>query len=131
MKPITTSAGLKMAIQQLELQQATELILLKEEYARTKESLKPSNLLKSTLKDVVGSPGIKMDVFNAAIGLTTGILAKKLVIGKTINPLKKILGVIVEMFVANKVSKNADEIKSTGSSIFNTLFRKKEHSVNP
>ena len=50
-------------------------------------------------------------------------------IGKTINPFKKLLGIIVEMTVANKVAKNADDIKSAGSSIFKTLFRKKEVPV--
>ena len=129
MKSISTSADLKLAIQQMEFQQASELILLKEEYNRTKEGMKPANLIKSTLKDVATSPGFKLDVFNAAIGLTTGILAKKLVIGSTLNPFKKILGIIVEMAVANKVAKNADGIKSTGSLIFNTLFRKKEQPV--
>ena len=131
MKSISTSADLKLAIQQLELQQASELILLKEEYQRTKEGMKPANIIKNTLKDVATSPGLKLDVFNAAIGLTTGILAKKLVIGSTLNPFKKILGIIVEMAVANKVAKNADGIKSTGSLLFNALFKKKEQPVNP
>lgn len=131
MTSISTTADLKLAIQQLEMQQAGELILLKEEYNRTKEGMKPANIIKSTLKDVATSPGLKLDVFNAAIGLTTGILAKKLVIGSTLNPFKKILGIIVEMAVANKVAKNADGIKSTGSLILNAIFRKKEQPVKP
>lgn len=126
MKLITTSAHLKMAIQELELRQANELILLKEQFNKTSESLKPINLIKSTFKNAVSSPDLKTDVFNAVIGLATGVVAKKLMIGKTINPFKKLLGIIVEMTVANKVSKNADEIKSTGSTIFKKLFSKKD-----
>ena len=126
MKLITTSAHLKLAIQELELQQANELILLKEQFNKTSESLKPINLIKSTFKNAVSSPDLKTDVFNTVIGLATGVVAKKLMIGKTINPFKKLLGIIVEMTVANKVSKNADEIKSTGSTIFKKLFNKKE-----
>jgi hypothetical protein len=131
MKSITTSADIKMAIQELELQQGRELFLLKEELKRTTEGLKPINIIKTALKNAVTSPDIKTDVFKAAIGLTTGILAKKLVIGKTFNPFKKIFGIILEMAVANKVVKNADEIKSTGSILFNTFFRKKEQSAKP
>ena len=126
MKLITTSAHLKLAIQELELQQANELILLKEQFNKTSESLKPINLIKSTFKNAVSSPDLKTDVFNTVIGLVTGVVAKKLMIGKTINPFKKLLGIIVEMTVANKVAKNADEIKSTGSTIFKKLFSKKE-----
>ena len=52
-------------------------------------------------------------------------------IGKTLNPFKKLLGIVVEMAVANKVSKNAEGIKSTGSVIFKKLFSKKEDSAMP
>ncbi len=126
MKPITTSEELKAAIRTLELQQARELLLLKEQYYETRESFKLVNLLKSKFKEVAGDPDLKTDAINAAIGFTSGILARKLMIGKTINPFKKLLGIAVEMVVASKVVKNADGIKSAGGSIFNMLFRKKE-----
>lgn len=131
MKSITTSADLKMAIQQLELQQANEFILLKEEYKKTYEGLKLINIIKSTFKEAVTAPDLKTDVIKAAIGLTTGIVAKKLMIGKTINPFKKLLGIILEMAVANKVAKNTDEIKSAGSFIFSKLFARKADTLKP
>lgn len=126
MTSITTSEELKAAIQALELQQARELILLKEQFQETRESFKLINILKGTFKKAVSSPELKTDALNAVIGFSTGILAKKLMIGKTINPFKKILGIIVEMTVANKVAKNADGIKSVGGSILSMLFRKKK-----
>ena len=126
MKSITKSEELKAAILELELQQADELILLKEQYYKTKEGFKLSNLIKSKFKETISDPDLKTDAINAAISFTTGILAKKLMIGKTINPFKKLLGIAVEMAVASSVAKNADGIRSAGSSIFNTLFRKKE-----
>ena len=126
MGTITTSAELKEAIQQLEAQQAGELIALKDQFQKTKEGFKLSSLIKGTFKEIVSEPGLKTDVLNAAIGFTSGILAKKLMIGKTINPLKKLLGFVLEMTVANKVAKNADGIKSVGSNILSSLFRKKQ-----
>ncbi len=126
MTPITTSEELKTAIRNLELQQASELISLKEQYYQTRESFTLVNLLKSKFKEVAGDPDLKTDAINAAIGFTSGILARKLMIGKTINPFKKLLGIAVEMVVATKVAKNADGLKSAGSSIFNLLFKKKE-----
>ncbi len=128
MKSIKTSADLKLAIQQTKLQQANELILLKEEFTNSLDRLKPINLIKDAFKEAVAAPDLKTDIINAAIGLTTGIVAKKIIIGKTLNPLSKLLGVMLEVFVTNKVSKNAEEIKSVGSMIINKIFHKKEYS---
>ena len=126
MKSITTSEELKAAILELELQQASELILLKEQYYKTREGFKLTNLIRSKFKETLSDPDLKTDAINAAIGFTSGILAKKLMIGKTINPFKKLLGIAVEMAVASSVVKNADEIKAAGGNIFKMLFRKKE-----
>lgn len=126
MNPITTSEELKAAIQQLEIQQAGELVLLKEQYYKTREGFKLINLIKSKFKETISDPDLKTDAVNAAIGFTSGILAKKLMIGKTINPFKKLLGIAVEMAVASSVVKNAEGIKTAGGSIFKMLFRKKE-----
>lgn len=122
MNPIKTSAELKISIQQLELQKASEFILLKEEVIKTSESLKLINIIRSTFNKAAAAPDLKTDIINAAIGLTTGIVAKKVILGKTLNPLSKLLGVMLEVFVANKVTKNAGEIKSIGSVVMKKLF---------
>lgn len=130
MTSINTSEELQAAIKELEVEQARQLVLLKEQFEETRESFKLINIIKGTFKKAVSSPELKTDALNAAIGFTTGILAKKLMIGKTINPFKKILGIVLEMTVASKVAKNADGIKSVGGSILNMLFRKKKEPVN-
>jgi len=126
MRSISTAAALKAAILQLEQQQAGELAQLKATYRQTCESLKPINIIKGTFKAAVAAPDLKTDIVNAAIGLTTGILTKKLLIGKALNPLSKLLGVVLEVFVANKVTKNAADIKSIGNIILDKLINKKE-----
>lgn len=126
MKLITTAEELKTAIQELELQQDRELILLKDQYQETKEGFKLINIIKGTFKSAAASPDLKTDAINAAIGFTSGIVARKLVVGKTINPFKKLLGVIIEMAVAGTAVKNAQGIKSVGTVLLNSLFRKKE-----
>ncbi len=122
MSTIATSEDLRKAIKQLELQQATEWPLLKEELLKTAASLKPINILKSTFKEAVTLPDLKTGIVNTAIGLTTAIVAKKLIIGRTFNPISKLLGVLLEVFVTNKVTKNAEEIKSVGSNIMKKIF---------
>ncbi len=130
MTPINTSSELKAAIKELEARQASDLRILKDEMEIVGEKLKPGNLLKTVFNDVMDLPDLKTNLLNSAIGIVTGIFAKKLMIGKTINPIKKLLGLVLETFVATKISKNADEIKSTGGSILKKIFQKKDHAEN-
>jgi hypothetical protein len=52
MQNITSIAELKNAIQLLEVKQADKGQLLKEQFFLTFESLKPANLLRSTVNDI-------------------------------------------------------------------------------
>lgn len=124
MDKITSSTVLKLAIAKLEQQQASQWPLLKEEILNTAESLKLINILKGTFKEAMAVPDLKTSLLNGAIGLTTGVLAKKIILGRTLNPLSKLLGIILEMAVANKVTKNADGIKSVGNIIMKKLFNR-------
>ena len=104
MESITTSAELRKAIKELEMQQDIEWPLLREELLKTAESLKLVNIIKSSFKEAVALPDLKTNILNTAIGLATGIVAKKIIIGKTLNPISKLLGVLLEVFVANKAT---------------------------
>ncbi|WP_460552522.1 hypothetical protein [Ferruginibacter profundus] len=105
------SSALQETIVALQQKQAQELHLLKEQFHTTYEGLKPINLIKNTFHDVTSSPEVKSSIVNNAIGLATGYLSKKLLIGGTHNPIKKILGAIVEFSVASFVAKRADDFK--------------------
>jgi len=129
MENIQNAADLKAAIAELTIQRATDLFLLKEEFLLTKEKFKLSNIIKSGFKEVTSTPNIATNIMNAAVGLTTGFVTKKILIGKTINPLKKMLGMLMEVFVANKVMSNADTLKSVGSVLLKKILSKKEEKV--
>ena len=126
MTQINTSLELKAAIEGLKARRANDLCNLKDEIEIVGEKLKPGNLIKTVFNDVMDLPDLKTNILNSAIGLVTGIFAKKLVIGKTINPIKKLLGFVLETFVATKISKNADEIKSTSGALLKKIFQKKD-----
>jgi hypothetical protein len=117
MHKITNATELRNAIQQLEHKQAHDWPILKTQLLDTYENLKLINILKSTFKNAIATPGLKEDLLNTGIGITTGVIAKKLVIGKTHNPIKKLFGLFLEMAVANSVAKNTNGIKSIGSLI--------------
>lgn len=119
---------LRESILLLEAQQETDGAALKEQFKTTYEQMKPINFIKNTLKDLVTEPNLRGDLLNATLGLAAGYLSKKAAIGSTSNPFKQILGTLLQMGVTKIVSKNADGIKSTASSIISSLFGKKESS---
>jgi hypothetical protein len=125
MDTITNLKELNAAILLLENKQAQKGLLLKEQLELTYESLRPINLIKSTIKELVTAPNFKEDILNTSIGLAAGYFSKKLAVGSTKNPLKQILGSFLQMGVTGVVSKNADDIKTKFMDIISVVFEKK------
>ena len=125
MQNITSSVGLKNAIQLLEIEKAINEQLLKEQFHITIESLKPINLLKSTLNDMSSSPSFINNILGTTIGLATGYISKKIFVGMSGNIIRKFIGSIMQLGVTNVVAQHPDTIKSFGSFIIQHLFHKK------
>ncbi len=126
MENITSAAELKNAIQLLEVEQAMNGQLLKEQFLLTYESLKPINILKSTLKDVTSSPYLIDNILGSAMGLASGYLTKKIVIGASANIFRKLFGAIVQFGITNVVAQHPDAVKSFGQFIIQHILHKKE-----
>jgi hypothetical protein len=129
MEKNTAITDLKETIRALENKKVSEWAALKEEFLITAENLKPINILKKTLKKAVSAPELKDNIINTAIGLTTGFVAKKTLIGKTHNPFKKLLGLFLEMTVANNIANNADTIKSLGGIVLKKIIHSGNNSA--
>lgn len=125
MQKITTAVDLKKTIQQLEIRQTNELLSLKEELHIIHENLKPANLVKNTFRELTTAPEFKGNILDVALSLAAGYLSKKVVIGSTHNPLKQVLGTILQMGVTTMVSKNTDGIKSITAKLISSVFSKK------
>jgi hypothetical protein len=123
---INNQADLKMAIFNLQRKSAIQKEILIEQFHATHDSLRPVNLIKNIVKDIVGSADLSTNVINSSIGLVTGFLSKKILIGGSKNIFKKILGTVIELGIANVVAKNSDGIKEKGSSFLKNIFKKKE-----
>jgi hypothetical protein len=113
MKNTNQADALKDAIALLESKQAGELQLLRQQFHITYDSLKPMNLIKKGLQDITALPDLKNGLINNAIGLATGYLSKKVLIGATRNPIKRILGTVLEFAVAGLVTKQVEQVKTT------------------
>lgn len=126
MEAITTSIELKNAILLLEFDQQIREQQLKEQVFLTIESLKPVNLIKSTLHEVVSSPYLIDNILGVAMGLTSGYITKKIAMGKSVSVIRKILGTLLEFGITNVVAQNTDSIKTFGQSIYQYFLRKKK-----
>ena len=129
MKKNNPTDSLNLAIDILQKKKEVEFELLKEQFHVTYESLKPINIIKSTLSDVASSPDIRNNLLNNVIGLTTGYLSKKVLMGSSRNPIKILLGTLFQFAIAKIVSKHTEGIKSTGENILLNIlsFKKKSN----
>ena len=117
---------LKNEIDFLEVQQAIQGQMLKEQFYKTFESLKPINLLRSTLSEVVSSSFLIDNIVGTAVGLASGYLSKKIVVGSSGNLFRKLLGFITQLGITNAVVLHPDSVKSAGQYIYQHLLHKKD-----
>jgi hypothetical protein len=124
MENITSIDGLKNAIQLLEVEQAVKLQRLKEQSLLSIEILKPVNILKSAVKDIVSSPFLLDYMLDTAVGLATGFLTKRIFIGSSVNILRKLVGSVLQLVITSVATRNSDFVKSFGRFAFQRIFIK-------
>lgn len=132
MQKITSVDDLKDAIRQLEEEQAVSKQLFKEQLQLTVESLKPINLIRSTLNEAFTSPDLLSNILGATLGQTAGYVSKQAAFGQTRNPIKKIFGSILHTGIAALLTTYGGTIKETAIIIFKVFFKKKmEPEIEP
>jgi hypothetical protein len=101
---------------------------LKEQAHITFESLKPINFLKDTIIDFTSQSDLKENVFDGIAGVTTGFLSKKLIVGTTNSPVKKLVGTLLQVGITALVTKNSSKIKANTSGLItawtNPLYKR-------
>ena len=108
----------------MEKKHANDLELFKEQFHVVYNSLRPVNLIKGVFQDVTASSEIKNNLVNNAMGLGAGFLLKKILLGNSHHPVKRVLGILLQFGVTNLVSKKFPNIKSIGGSLVKSLFKK-------
>jgi len=105
-------SSLKESIRLLEIRQAEEGKILKEHFAITVESLKPINLIKSSIKDLTSSVDLKNSLFETVFSIVAGYITKRMVVSSKSNPLLKILGAVLQFGVTSVLAQNAENIRN-------------------
>lgn len=120
---INSTASLKAAIAQLTEQRALQGAELTEQVKITYESL---NLLTMIKNSVLGFAEKPLDMVGPVISLASGYLSKKIMVGGTHNPLKKLGGILLQVGVSSFVSKNTGHIRHAALNFLKKLFPAKD-----
>ena len=115
---------LKERISFLADRQSQQIVLLKEQVHITFESLKPINFLKDTIIDFTSQSDLKENIFDGIAGVTTGFLSKKLIVGITNSPVKKLVGTLLQIGITGLVTKNSSKIIAIGEVFLKHLFNR-------
>ena len=96
--------------------------------------MKPINILRSVVKSVRDSPETKEDIIHGVVGLGTGFLANKVLLGSLHGPLKKILGFVMQSAITSATVKYPEVIKNKGvdlvKNFLNAIKIKKDEDEN-
>ena len=130
MKKINSARELHEAIEELEQKRIVQAAGIEHQFSEIYESLKPANIIRNTLQSTFSSADTKRNLLGSLIGLGTGLLSKKLLVGKSVGFFRKALGAAVEFGVAGVIAKNAGKIKDKGSELINKIFRKKSEDLH-
>ena len=125
MDNITSMDELKNAIQLLEVEQSEKLQQLKKQSLLSIEIIKPLNLFKNAVKDIVKSPRLLDNMLNTGVGLATGLITKRIFIGASASIFRKLLGTVLQLGITEAATKNSDIIKSVGRFALHKIFIKK------
>ncbi|GEM_PF-303234 len=124
MEPSYTVELLREKIQELEIRQADEGKVLKAQLAATYDNLKPINIVKSIVGDVLDSKSLREEFVNTAAGYATGLITKKLIIGTSKNPTLKLFGLGIQLAMTTLISKNYAAVKEVIAQLAGSLFTK-------
>ncbi len=112
-----TEASLKAAIEALELERSADARQLKSQLMLTYDHIQPINLIKRTFREVGSSRELKTQMVSSAIGMAVGYLAKSLYVGKSANPVRKMIGAALMYGVSDLISNNPELVSSAGKGI--------------
>lgn len=104
-------SALKESIRLVEIRQREDGKILKEQFRITYESLKPVNLVRSSLKELVSSVEIKNSIFETIFSIVSGYLTQKFIVNSKSSFFMKILGLLMQFGVTSFVSKNSDDVR--------------------
>lgn len=122
MSKISNSEELQARVRALQLQSIEDKKALQDLASEIASNVNPIKIITHGFKEIISSPEVKHGLFNLSIGMSAGYVAKKIIIGKSKNPLQHVAGNLVAMVVSNNVAMHTDRIRSAGLVILRGIF---------
>jgi hypothetical protein len=117
---------LKEKIHLLEMKQAEEGQVLKAELLAVYESLKPANLLKSTVKEIASSDELKNTLFETSAALAAGFLAKKIESSGKNKLFMKFLSTLLQLGITSAVAASKDFVNEFVNNLLDRFLSTKQ-----
>lgn len=124
METITNTVELENAIRQLELDKRKQGLLLKESCIKTFLQLDPMNRLEEQT-----NPAFPFSLRDKSFGANvaawfSGYLIRKWITGKTNNPIRRVLGSVLQLWVANIITQYSGRLVSLSRFLYHVVFSK-------
>lgn len=120
---INNSNDLDMAIASLSQKNKVQTAALKNQFGEVIESLKPARLLKAAVNNIAEHPDVAKVAVGTIVAVEAGVLSRKLIVGKSGNIFRRIIGTVVEFTVARSVLGNSAFIAGKGIQLLRKLAR--------
>lgn len=114
MTPIRSERALEEAIARLEQEKQLAEEQLKNGVRDLAESLKPGNLIKSTVRDLADSEDLKENLLIAAAGLAAGYAAKRIAEQNEESAFNHLMSAATQYGITEFVAKHPNEVKAMG-----------------
>ena len=98
---------------------------IKEKFYEIKENLKPANIIRNTFDEVATSPRLRLNLLGAMVGLGAAYFSRKLVVGRSGNVFRNILGSVLQLGISAVVASKPGLLQTIGQTIVKRVFTKK------
>ena len=103
MQSITSVTSLRESIVALESRRREQERQLANHCRLIYESLKPVNIIKTIIRNLVGSTDPQHHVLRASMSVASGYLSRKIFFRSPSGPMKKIIGALLQFGITNLV----------------------------
>ena len=121
---ITNAIELKEAIQKLESDRIVQVYLLRQEFEHAYESINPLTLIRDNMANPPSSNFLGNNMISTSVGLATGFLIKKWIIGKSENQFRGILGSAAQLGVINLIAQYHSTVEVVGRTLLQLFMHK-------
>lgn len=104
-------------IKELEALQVRQKEEIKNSFHELAQSISPKNLIRSAVRSVVNTPGLKTTALDTVVSAAAGSLGRKLIVRKSGSLLRKVAGTAAKFVITNFVRNKMPAVKQKVSTV--------------